>query len=258
MIDKTAIIHPNAKIASNVEIGAFSVVGEKVEIASGTSIGSHVVIDGPTKIGTDNKIFSFSSIGAEPQHKHYNGEDTSLIIGNGNVIREFCSIHRGTMQGHEKTIIGDNNYLMNYVHIAHDCILGNNITCANNTSLAGHVTVKDYANFGGFAKVLQYCTIGQYCFISGSSDIVKDVPPYVLVAGSLDLIKVYGLNIVGLRRNGFSEQTIKNLEKAYKIIYRSNLLITQVLVELEKILNECPEVYNFIEIIQNTKKGIVR
>lgn len=258
MIDKTAIIHPQAKIASDVEIGAFSVVGANVEIGSKTSIGSHVVIDGPTKIGSNNKIFSFTSIGAEPQHKQYKNEETYLTIGNGNVFREFCSIHRGTVQGHGKTVIGDNNYFMNYVHVAHDCILGDNITLANNTSLAGHVTVKNYANFGGFAKVLQFCTIGEYCFVSGSTDIVKDVPPYVLVAGSLDLIKVYGLNVIGLRRNGFSEEKIKCLEKAYKIIYRSSLLIKDVLLELEKMVADCPEINNYIEIIRNTKKGIVR
>lgn len=258
MIDKNAIIHPNAKIAANVQVGPFSVIGADVEIGEGTWIGSHVVIEGKTKIGRNNKIFQFAAIGAEPQHKKYQGEPTTVEIGDENVIREFCTIHRGTVQGRNSTVIGNQNFLMNYVHIAHDCILGNGVIFANNVTLAGHVTVGNYVNCGGFAKVLQFCSLGDYCFLAGATDIVKDVLPYVLVAGYYDNVKVYGLNVIGLRRHGFSEETIKTLDKAYDLIYRSNLLVVQVIPELEKLAQDCIEVRGFIEVLKNSKRGIVR
>lgn len=258
MIDKHAVVHPNAQIAANVHIGPFSVIGADVEIGEGTWIGSHVVVEGKTKIGRNNKIFQFAAIGAEPQHKKYQGEPTTVEIGDENVIREFCTVHRGTVQGRSTTKIGNQNFLMNYVHIAHDCELGNGVVFANNASLAGHVTVGDYANFGGFAKVLQFCTIGEHCFVAGATDIVKDVPPYILVAGPYNDVKVYGLNLIGLKRFGFKDEVIKTLEKAYDLIYRSNLTVVKVIPELEKLAQNCQEVYGFINILKNSKKGIVR
>jgi len=258
MIDKRAVIHPQAKIASNVTIGPFAVIGKDVEIGEGTQIGSHVVIEGNTKIGRNNKIFQFAAIGAEPQHKKYQGEPTLVEIGDENVVREFCTIHRGTVQGRSATRIGNKNFLMNYVHIAHDCLLGDGTIFANNASLAGHVTVGNYVNFGGFAKVLQFCSLGDYSFVAGATDIVKDVLPYVLVAGYYDNVKVYGLNVIGLRRHGFRDETIKMLEKAYDLIYRSNLTVQKVIPELEELAKDCVEVQGFIDVLKTTKRGIVR
>jgi len=258
MIDKHAIIHPKAEIAASVTIGPFTVIGKDVKIGEGTWIGPHVVIEGKTTIGRKNKIFQFAAIGAEPQHKKYAGEPTAVEIGDHNVIREFCTIHCGTVQGRHVTVIGNNNFLMNYVHIAHDCILGDNVIFANNASLAGHVSVGNNANFGGFAKVLQFCSVGEFSFIAGATDIVKDVLPYVLVAGYYDNVKVYGLNVIGLRRHGFSDDTIKTLEKGYDLIYRSNLTVQQVIPELEELSKDCTEIRGFIDVLKSSKRGIVR
>lgn len=258
MIDERAVISPQAKIASNVSIGPFTVIGPEVEIGEGTWIGPHVVIDGHTKIGRNNKIFQFAAIGAVPQDKKYQGEDTTVEIGDENVIREFCTIHRGTAQGRRTTKIGNQNFLMNYVHIAHDCILKNGTVFANNASLAGHVTVGDYVTFGGFSKVVQHCTIGDYSFIAGATDVVKDVLPYILVAGYYENVKIYGLNIIGLKRHAFGEATIKNLEKAFSIIYRQNLTVQQALPELQKLAAECAEVQRFIDALTSSKRGIIR
>jgi UDP-N-acetylglucosamine acyltransferase len=258
MIDKRAIIDEGAKIGAKVKIGPFAIIGKDVEIGQGTSIGPHTVIEGKTKIGRNNKIFQFASIGAEPQDKKYQGEDTTVEIGDNNVIREFCTVHRGTAQGRASTVIGNNNFLMSYVHIAHDCVLGNNVVFANSATLAGHVTIGNFVTLGGFVKVLQFCSVGDYCFIAGSTDLVKDVPPYLLVAGCYDNVKVYGLNLIGLKRNSFSEETIKSLEQAYDIIYRESSTVQNALVKLEKLLPKCKEVQGFIDALQNSKKGIVR
>lgn len=257
-IDPRAIIHPQANIDVGVTIEAFAIVGEKTEVGSGTWVGAHAVIGAHTKIGRNNKIFHFASVGAPPQDKKYKGEETTLEIGDDNVIREFSTLHRGTVQGRGRTKIGDRNFLMNYVHIAHDCVLGNETVFANNATLAGHVVVGDYVNFGGFSKVVQFCNIGDYSFIAGATDIVKDVPPYILVAGYYDNVKVYGLNVIGLKRHGFSEQTLKILEKAYSLIYRKNLTVQRVLPELEKLVVDCPEVQKFIDMLRSSKRGIIR
>lgn len=258
MIDPRAIIGKGAKIAANVKIGPYTIIGEKVEIGENTWIGPHVVIDGNTKIGSNNKIFQFASVGAVPQHMKYAGEDTLTEIGDDNVIREFCTIHRGTAQGRGVTKIGSKNFFMNYVHIAHDCVIGNETIFTNNASLAGHVVIGNYVNLGGFAKVLQFCTLGDYSFIAGATDIVKDVPPYVLVAGYYDNVKVYGLNVIGLKRRGFNEETLKFLDQAYDIIYRKNLTTQQAIPELEQLALQCKEVQLFIDMLKNTKRGIVR
>jgi UDP-N-acetylglucosamine acyltransferase len=258
VIDKNALISAGAKIAKDVEIGPFTVIGPKVEIDSGTKIGSHVVIQGNTKIGKNNKIFHFVSLGAEPQSIRYKDEPTSLEIGNDNTIHEYASIHRGTVEGRGVTKIGNHNFLMAYTHIAHDCVLGNDIIMANNATLAGHVTVGNFVGFGGFVVVLQFCTFGDYCFIAGNTGIIKDVLPYVLVSAQHGTVKTYGLNVIGLKRRGFTKETLQCLKHAYKIISRKDLTIRQIIPELEIMQTTCPEVKRFIEMLKNSKRGVIR
>lgn len=256
MIDKHAIIDPKAKVAANVTIGAFSIIGPNVEINEGTWIGPHVVIQGPTTIGRDNKIFQFASIGEATQDKKYNGEPTRLEIGDRNIFRECCTIHRGTVQGGGVTQIGNDNLFMNYTHVAHDCILGNHITFSNNASLAGHVKVDDFASLGGFVGVHQFCTIGAHSFAAGGAIIVRDVPPFVLVSGYP--AEPHGLNTVGLERRGFGVSTIAALRRAYKIIFRQSLTIQEAINELKNMVAETPEVEMLINFLGNSSRGIVR
>lgn len=256
MIHSTAIIDSSAHIAEDVEIGPWTVVGPEVEIGSGSIIGSHVVIQGPTKIGKQNKIFQFASVGADPQDKKFQGERTTLEIGDRNIIREFCTFNRGTVQDKSCTRIGDDNLFMAYVHIAHDCQVGNATIFANNASLAGHVIIDDHVVMGGFSGVLQECRVGAYSFASMGSMIDKDVPPFLKVSGYY--AKPFGLNSVGLKRKGFTEQSMKLLRRAYKIIYRKSLTVKQAVEELEVILAECPEVQMFIDFIQSSSRGIIR
>ena len=257
MIDQTAIIHSNADIHKNVSIGPYSVIGENVSIGSGTVIGSHVVITGPTTIGPNNKIFHFSSIGEDPQDKKFNKDKNSYLeIGANNTIREYVSINRGTSDGGGKTIIGNNNWIMAYVHIAHDCIIGNNSTFANNTTLAGHVAIQDFVTLGGFTGVHQFCRIGSYSFSAISSVIVKDVPPYILVSGNT--AKPSGLNREGLKRNGFDADTINLLKKAYRIIYRESLTLSEALNELMELSVDSKSVNVMHSFISSSERGIVR
>lgn len=257
MIDQTAIIHSSADINKNVSIGPYSVIGENVSIGSGTVIGSHVVITGPTTIGPNNKIFHFSSIGEDPQDKKFNKDQHSCLeIGANNTIREYVSINRGTSGGGGKTIIGNNNWIMAYVHIAHDCIIGNSSTFANNTTLAGHVAIQDFVTLGGFTGVHQFCRIGSYSFSAISSVIVKDVPPYILVSGNT--AKPSGLNREGLKRNGFDADTISLLKKAYKIIYRKNLTLAEALNELMELSVDSKSVSIMHSFISLSERGIVR
>lgn len=258
MINKTAIVAESAKIGVNVEIGAYSIIGKDVEIGDNTWIGPHVIIEGKTKIGSNNKIFQFASLGAIPQDLKFHGENTTLEIGDNNIIREFTTLHLGTKAGGGITKIGNHNLLMNYVHIAHDCIIGDHNIFSNNATLAGHVLVGNHSNLGGFAKIAQFCFIGDYSFIGGDTTIMKDVPPYIFVAGVYESVKVYGLNLVGLKRKGFSETTIKILEEAYDLIYRKNLVVQQAISELEKLVPKCQEVQLFIDALKHSKKGIVR
>lgn len=255
MIDERANIDPSARIAANVHIGPWTMIGANVEIDSGTHIGPHVVIKGPTKIGKNNRIYQFASIGEDPQHVNYKGEPTRLEIGDGNVIREFCTLNRGTAQGGQVTSIGDNNFFMAYVHVAHDCVVGSNTIFVNNASLAGHVNVQDYATIGGFVGIHQFCTIGAHSFITAAM-VGKDVPPYVIVTGNT--ATVCGLNTVGLKRRGFSAETITILRRAYNILYRQGLNVKQAIHELEKMVVECPEVQLFIDAINNSSRGLVR
>jgi len=253
VIDKTAIIDPSAKIADSVHVGPYSVIGPDVEIGEGTWIGPHVVIQGPTRIGRDNKIFQFASVGEVTQDKKFRGEKTYLEIGDGNVIREFCTLNRGTSQ-ESMTKIGDHNLFMAYVHIAHDCEVGNHTIFANNASLAGHVKVEDHAILSGFSGVFQFCRVGAYSFAATNSVIIKDVPPYVKVSGYY--AKPFGLNTVGLQRHGFTEASLKQLRRAYKVIYRNGLTVAKAIEELKKM--ECPEVQRLIDFIQTSQAGIVR
>lgn len=256
MIHQTAIIDPNAKLGSNVSVGPYSIVGADVEIGDGTTIGPHVVIEGPTRIGAENKIYQFASLGGDPQDKKYADEPTLLEIGDRNVIREYCTFSRGTTQGGNLTKLGDDNWVMAYVHIAHDCIVGNNTIFANGTSLAGHVTVDDYSILGGFTLVHQFCSIGAHAFCGMGSAIAKDVPPFVMVTGNP--AHPHGLNSEGLKRRGYSAEAMSTLRKAYKVLYRSGLGLGEAIRVLEEMSAACSELNILIEFLQRQTRGIVR
>jgi UDP-N-acetylglucosamine acyltransferase len=256
VIDALAVVHPDAKLADDVVVGPWTLIGPDVEIGAGTWIGSHVVIKGPTRIGCDNKIFQFSSVGEAPQDKKFRDEPTQLIIGDRNVIRENCTLHRGTIQDNSLTRIGDDNLLMAYVHVAHDCVIGNNVIMANNSSVAGHVRIDDYAILGGFTGVHQFCRIGAHSFTGVGSVVVKDIPPYLMVAGQNAV--PHGLNTEGLRRRGFSSETLTQLKRAYKVIYRQSLTVQQALPILQEMAEVCPEVGLFVEFLKLSDRGIVR
>ena len=254
MIHETAVIDPSAKIGKDVHVGPYSVIGADVEIGDGTWIGPHVVIQGPTRIGRENRIFQFSSIGEMPQDLKYSGEKTFLEIGDHNTIREFCTLNRGTVQDKSLTKIGNHNLLMAYVHIAHDCVIGNHVVFSNNASLAGHVHIDDYVVMGGYSGVFQFCRVGAHSFISTNSVVIKDVPPFVKVSGYY--AKPFGLNSVGLQRRGFTNSVITELKRAYKIIYRNGLTVANALEELRKTMT--PEVQTLADFIEASSAGIVR
>lgn len=256
MIHPTAIIDPSARIAPNVEIGPWTIIGANVEIGEGTWIGPHVVIKGPTKIGKENRIYQFSSIGEIPQDKKYRGEDTLLEIGDRNTIREFSTFNRGTVQDKSLTRIGNDNLFMAYVHIAHDCMVGNHTIFANNASLAGHVVVEDYAILSGFSGVFQACRVGKHSFASMGAMIDKDLPPFVRASGYY--AKPFGLNTIGMKRRGFANETVLNLRRAYKVIYRKGLTVKRALEQLQTMAIECPEIQMFIDFIQVSERGIIR
>ena len=256
MIHQTAIIDATAKIADDVSIGPYSVIGADVEIASGTWIGPHVVINGPTKIGKNNKIFQFSSIGEDPQDLKFAGETTYLEIGDENTIRENVTISRGTEDGGNYTRIGNHNLMMAYVHIAHDCQIGNNIILANSASCAGHVEVGDNAILGGFTLVHQFSKIGNHSFTSMGAIINQDVPPYVVVASSYG--KAGGINKVGLKRSGYSDEVIRAIVNAYKLMIRSKKPRDQAMSEAADLINQYPEVKLMADFISNSERGIIR
>lgn len=255
-IDPRAVIDPKARIDAGVAIGPFAVIGADVEIGAGTWIGPHVVINGPTRIGRDNKFYQFSSIGEDPQDKKYKGEPTLLEIGDRNVIREYCTFNRGTVQDKGSTRIGDDNWIMAYVHIAHDCVVGNNTIFANNATLAGHVAIEDYAILGGASLIHQFCVVGAHSFVGMGSAIAKDVPPFMMVSGQP--AEPHGLNLEGLRRRGFSAETIKALRQAYKIIYRSGLTVAQALEQLAPLMAEFEQVAQLGAFVKGSGRGIVR
>jgi UDP-N-acetylglucosamine acyltransferase len=255
-IDPRAVIDATATIADDVTIGPYSVIGAGVEIGAGTWIGPHVVINGPTRIGEDNRIFQFASIGEVPQDKKYHGEASLLEIGDRNTVREFATINRGTEEGGGITRLGNDNWLMAYIHIAHDCLIGNHTTFANGASLAGHVTIDDYAILGGFTLVHQFCAIGENAFCGMGSAIGKDVPPYIMVSGNP--AQPYGLNIEGLKRRGFDKAMIRNLKEAYKVIYRSGLTVDQAITRLQEMARETPEIEALITFLTHSSRGILR
>ncbi len=255
-IHPTAIIDPKAELDSSVEVGAFTTVGPDVRIASSTTIGNHVVINGPTTIGQNNRIFHFSSLGEAPQDKKYNDEPTRLEIGDGNTIREFCTFNRGTVQDKGVTRIGNDNWIMAYVHIAHDCDVGSHTILANNSSLAGHVDIHDYAILGGFTLVHQFCKIGGHVITAVGSVVFKDIPPYVTAAG-YDA-KPHGINAEGLKRRGYSPETITQIKRAYKILYRNGLSLEEAKSELAAQIEVCPEIKLLLDFLHISSRGIIR
>lgn len=256
MIDSRAIIHPSAKLADDVSVGPWTEIGADVEIGAGTVINSHVVIKGPTRIGRNNKIYQFASVGEECQDKKYNGEPTELVIGDNNVIREGCTIHRGTVQDNSITVIGSDNLLMANVHVAHDCIVGDHNIFANNCALAGHVKVGDYVILGGFTAVHQFCCIGSHSMCGAGTVVLKDIPAYVMSNGNT--AKPHGINSEGLRRRGYSVEAIQNIRRAYKVIYRNGLKLDEAIEQLQPMINETPEVALLIESLKASTRGIIR
>ncbi len=256
LIHPQAIVDPSARIAEGVEIGPWSLIGPDVEIGAGTRIESHVVIKGPTRIGEGNRIFQFATIGEECQDKKYAGEPTRLEIGDNNVIREGCTIHRGTVQDEGLTSIGSNNLLMAYAHVAHDCRVGNNIILANNAALAGHVHVGDNAILGGFTAVHQFCRIGAHVMCGAGTVVLKDIPAYVMASGNS--AKPHGINLEGLKRRGFETDALNTLRQAYKLIYRKGLTVEQALEALADLLPGCPEVGLLIDSLESSTRGIIR
>jgi len=256
LIHPTAIIDPAAELAEDVCVGPFCLIGPGVQIDAGTTVGSHVVIKGPTRIGKNNRIFQFSSVGEDTQDMKYRGEITRLEIGDGNIIREYCTIHRGTIQDKALTQLGSHNLLMAYTHVAHDCVVGNHVIMANAASIAGHVQVEDFAILGGFTLVHQFCKIGQYSFSAMGSIISRDLPPYVLVGGQPT--KPHGINAVGLERQGFGQEAIRQIKKAYKIIYKSGLKLEAAIEALEEMVEETPEVECVVTFLKQTQRSILR
>ena len=256
MIDSRAIIDPQAILADDVSVGPFSIIGAGVEIDAGTVIGPHVILQGPTKIGKNNHIYQFSSVGESTPDLKYQGEDTRLVIGDNNVIREGVTIHRGTVQDRSETTIGDHNLLMAYVHIGHDSVIGNHCILVNNAALAGHVWVGDWAILGGFTLVHQFCKIGEHCFTGMGSAIGKDVPAYVMVSGNPAAAK--GINTEGLRRRGYSKTSLALITKAFKLIYRRGLTVDEVLLLLQDMAENEPALNALIDSLKASERGIVR
>lgn len=256
MIHPTAIIHPGAQVAEDVSVGAYSIIGENVEIGAGCWVGPHVVINGHTRIGRENRIFQFASLGEIPQDKKYKGEPTRLEIGDRNVIREFCTFNCGTAQDGGVTRIGNDNWVMAYVHLAHDCQVGNHTIFANNAQLAGHVHVGDHAILGGFTGVHQFCHVGAHTITAVGSVVLKDVPPYVTAAGNT--AKPHGINSEGLKRRGFSAATIAAIKRAYKTLYRSGLTLEEAQAALTAQVTEYPEIGMLVEFLAQSSRGIIR
>lgn len=256
MIDSQAIVAPTASIADDVEVGPWTLIGPDVVIESGCKIASHVVIKGPTRIGKNNQIFQFASVGEDCQDKKYAGEPTELIIGDNNVIRESCTIHRGTVQDQSITRIGSNNLLMVNVHVAHDCVLGDNIILANNVALAGHVQVGDFAIIGGQTGVHQFCHVGAHAMCGAASMLVQDLPAYVMAAGNN--AKPHGINSEGLKRRGFSAEAIRVIKQAYRLIYRKGLKLDAALEEIESLQLQTPELALLVQSLQRSNRGIIR
>ena len=255
-IHKTAIISSKAEIESDVYIGPYCIIGDNVKLGKGTKLISNVHIEGNTEIGENCQIYPFTTIGFPPQDLKYKGEPTGVKIGSNNIIREYVTIHRASVSGDGWTTVGDNNFIMAYVHIAHDCKIGNSVILANLATLAGHVTVEDYVFIGGMVAIHQFTRIGAYAMVGGFSGVGQDIPPFTMASGAR--AKLYGLNTVGLKRRGFSEETINTLKKAYKILFRDKLSLKEAIEKINQELPDIPEIRHLIEFIEANKRGICR
>ena len=255
-IHTTAIVAPGARLADDVTVGPYTVIGEHVEIGAGTSIGAHAVITGHTKIGQHNQIFHFVSLGEVPQDKKYAGEPTRLDIGDHNVIREFCTFNTGTVQQQGVTRIGSHNWIMAYVHIAHDCLIGDHTIFANNASLAGHVEIGDWAILGGFTGVHQFCKVGAHVMTGISTVVFKDIPPFMMAAGQP--AAPHGLNSEGLKRRGFSADTLAALKRAYKTLYRDGNTLAEAQQKLQADAAKHAEIRQLLDFLANAERGIIR
>jgi len=256
VIHSTAIVDAKARIDGSVTIGPYAIVEGDVEIGPRTRIGAHAVVKGPTRIGADNEIYQFASIGDAPQDKKYAGEPTRLEIGDGNTIREYCTINRGTVQDTGVTRLGDRNWIMAYVHIAHDCVVGSGTIFANNASLAGHVHVDDFAILGGFTAVHQFCRIGRHAFTSMFTYVTKDVPAFVMASGRP--AEPRGINAEGLKRHGFSAAALRNVREAYRVIYRQGLKLDEAVLELARRVIEQPELRPLVDSLGRGDRGLIR
>ena len=256
MIHPTAIIHPKAEIDTDVQIGPYSVIGENVSVGSGTVIGPHVVVDPFVSIGPDCHIFQYASVGAQPQAIKFKGEKTYVKIGRGSVVREFATINRGTEFGTGVTEIGEENLLMAYCHVAHDCQTGRKVILANGATLAGHIVIGNYVTVGGLVAIHQFVRIGDYAYVGGKSGVPKDIPPYVIATG--DRAKLYGLNRVGLKRHGFPKATVDELKKAYRIFFRIGITLNEAIERAQAEVDHLPEVISFINFIKSSQRGITR
>jgi UDP-N-acetylglucosamine acyltransferase len=255
-IHPTAIVHKGADLGPDVTVGPYSIIYDHVVVGAGTEIGPHVVIKPFTTIGVHCKIYQFASVGEIPQDLKFKGEETRLTIGDNNIIREYTTLNRGTGGGGGVTRIGNNNVFLSYVHVAHDCLIGNNVIMSNCATLAGHIEIQDHAIISGLVAIHQFVRVGAYAFVGGKSAVVKDIPPYVIVSG--DRARLYGLNLVGLKRKGFSSEVILALKKTYRLFFRSKLTIQQALKAAPQELPDVPEVRRFVDFIQSSERGITR
>ena len=258
MIHPSAIIDTSAQLSAGVEVGPYAIIGKHVTVGPGTKIGSHAVIGDWTAIGSNNQIYHQTSVGAPPQDLKYRGEEAWTRIGDNNVIREFATIHRGTPTGHGETIVGNGNLMMAYSHVAHDCVIGNGVVMANVATLAGHVTVEDNVILGGLVAVHQFSTIGAYAMIGGGTMVGLDILPYTIATSGKRDAKLRGLNLIGLKRRGFSDETIRNLKKAYKTLFMADLKLPDAITRIRSEINGCPEIDYLLTFIDNSKRGICR
>ena len=256
MIHPSAIVDPKARIGKDVSIGPFSIIGADVEIGDGTSIGPHVVIEGPTRIGRDNRIHAFNALGGAPQDKKYAGQPTELVIGDRNTIREYCTFNRGTAEDAGVTRIGNDNWIMAYVHIAHDVVVGDHVIFANAASLAGHCRVEDYVILGGFSLVHQFCQVGAHAFTAMGSVINRDVPPFVTVAGTY--AEPHGINTEGLKRRGYDRERIAAIKRAYRTLYKSGLPLAEARAQLAEAAKSAPDVAMMLDFIDRSQRSLVR
>ncbi|MFL5355684.1 acyl-ACP--UDP-N-acetylglucosamine O-acyltransferase [Archangium sp.] len=255
-VHPTAVVHPGARLHETVEVGPYSIIGERVTIGEGSRIGPHVVIDGRTTIGARNRIFPFASVGGAPQDLKYAGEDTQLIIGDGNTIRESATLNIGTAGGGGVTRVGNNNLFMAYSHVAHDCVVGNGCIIANSVALAGHVTLEDFVILGGLAAVHQFTRLGKHAFIAGGSMVTMDVAPYCTAQG--DRAELAGLNVVGLQRHGFSEEQIGRIKEAYKVLFRAKLQLSEAVAQLQTEMGGHSEIEYLLNFVNQSKRGLTR